>query len=308
MFKAEEGDRAVERHDWPVQDLVIPVPPGTLVYDVTSGELIGDLVESGERLVVCPGGRGGGNPFRHPRNQAPRRRTGNRPGTGIELELRLVADIGIIGAPNAGKSTLLAALTNAQPKIAPILSPPWNLTWGSPGWMMTPAWAGGHPRVDRRTHQGLVWGMPSCVTSSTAPDPPAGWHCRDPLLDYAQINSELALFDPDLGQKPQIVAVNKIDLPEVQERWPRLKAELSERLGKNGPPLAVSALARTRLDELLRKAAQLLAQAPPPPVPAEVPVYRAESDPRAFDIQHEANGWGFRTGDRTGGFHDVLGI
>jgi GTP-binding protein len=113
---------------------------------------------------------------------------------------------------------------------------------------------------------------------------------EDPLADFSQINSELALFDENLGAKPQIVAVNKLDLPEAQAAWPGLKAEL-ERRGYE--VFAISALARQGVREVLYRAAQKLAEAPPPPALEELPVYRPAADPRAFTITREDDG-GYR--------------
>lgn len=114
---------------------------------------------------------------------------------------------------------------------------------------------------------------------------------EQPLLDFSQINSELALFDPKLAEKPQIVAFNKMDLPEVKERWPQVEAEL-EQLGQEAH--AISALAGTRVREILFRAHELLDQAPEPsePVePEEMPVYRPESDPRDFKISRTTKGY-----------------
>jgi GTP-binding protein len=111
---------------------------------------------------------------------------------------------------------------------------------------------------------------------------------EDPVLDYAQINSELALFDPDLGRKPQVVAVNKLDLPEVQRRWPEVEAGLK---GRGISPLAISAASGQNVRQLLFQAAQALRESPPPEEPAELPVYRLESDPRQFEIERVARGW-----------------
>jgi GTP-binding protein len=110
----------------------------------------------------------------------------------------------------------------------------------------------------------------------------------DPLADLAQTNSELALFDPRLAEKPQLVALNKIDQPEVQERWPRLKKDLKK---KGYEAMAISALARTDVAELLKKAAAMLAETPLPEAgEPEIPVYRPVEDPRAFTISREAGG------------------
>jgi GTP-binding protein len=111
---------------------------------------------------------------------------------------------------------------------------------------------------------------------------------ESPLLDLAQINSELTLFDPALADKPQIIALNKIDLPEVAARWPHIEADLKAR---GYEVLAVSALAGTNVRALLYRAAQLLEQTPSLAEVVPLPVYRVESDPRQFTIQRESNGW-----------------
>jgi GTP-binding protein len=110
----------------------------------------------------------------------------------------------------------------------------------------------------------------------------------DPLLDYAQINSELALFDPALGEKPQVVALNKIDLPEVQARWPEIEARLKRR---GIQALAISAVAGTNVRQALYQAAKLLASAPASVEREVMPVYRAESDPRDFSVERTGEGW-----------------
>jgi GTP-binding protein len=116
---------------------------------------------------------------------------------------------------------------------------------------------------------------------------------EDPLLDFAQINSELALFDPELTRKPQVVALNKMDLPDVQERWPQVRAALKDRGGV--PPenlFAISAVSGADLHPLLFRAAQLLEEAPElEPQTGNLPVYRKESDPREFSISRTGSGW-----------------
>ena len=124
---------------------------------------------------------------------------------------------------------------------------------------------------------------------------------EDPVLDFAQINSELALFDPDLARKPQIVALNKIDLDDVLERWPKIQSELKQHLARHGkevsvdPELfAISAATGTDVRRLLYRAAQLLQEAPAAVQSAEMPVYRSESDPKAFSITQTPDGWQVR--------------
>ena len=123
-FKADDGRKGgrSNRTGRSGESLIIRVPPGTLVYDDASGQLVGDLVEAGQQLVVCRGGRGGRGNARYAtsRNQTPRIAERGEPAElrDLRLELKLIADVGIVGVPNAGKSTLLASVTNAKPKIA----------------------------------------------------------------------------------------------------------------------------------------------------------------------------------------------
>ncbi|HVM71536.1 MAG TPA: GTPase ObgE, partial [Anaerolineales bacterium] len=123
-YRAEDGKNGGtnDKFGKSADNLVVAVPPGTLVYDVSTGNLLGDLTAAGQQLVVCKGGRGGrGNPhFKSSINQVPRTAENGEPGEEkrLRLELKLIADIGIVGVPNAGKSTLLSVLTNAKPKIA----------------------------------------------------------------------------------------------------------------------------------------------------------------------------------------------
>jgi GTP-binding protein len=111
---------------------------------------------------------------------------------------------------------------------------------------------------------------------------------EDPLADFTQTNSELAYFDPQLAKKPQLVALNKIDLPEVQQRWPAIKAALEER---GYQPMAISAMARTNLEPLLWKVLELLQTAPVFETEAEIPVYRPEEDIHDFVVTREPKGW-----------------
>lgn len=281
------------------KDLVVHVPPGTLIYNDETGDLIGDLLSAGERIVIAKGGVGGkGNArFANSRNQAPRIAEKGEPAQTrqIRLELRLIADIGIVGVPNAGKSTLLSVVTNAKPKIAPYpfttLEP--NLGVAELGNELTLILAD-IPGLIEGAHQGIGLGHEFLrhIQRTKVLIHILDGLAEDPVLDYAQINSELALFDPKLGEKPQVVAFNKIDMPEVLERWPGVEKQLLEHgAGGDIQPIAVSALARTNVRELLFKAAQALANLPEEIEETPLPVYRLEADPQAFSIQEEDQGW-----------------
>ncbi len=281
-------------------ELVIPVPPGTIVRDDATGELLGDLVQAKQRLLVCKGGRGGrGNPhFANSRIQAPRTAEKGEPGEekNLRLELKLIADIGIVGVPNAGKSSFLASVTNARPKIADYpfttLEPNLGVAELDDDHSLVLA---DIPGLIEGAHQGVGLGFAFLrhVQRTRVLIHLLDGLSEDPLADFSQINSEMALFDPKLGKKAQIVAVNKLDLPDVQERWPELQKALSE---KGYEAMAISAVAQTNVRELLWKAWELLKTAPAEEESDQegLPVYRPAVDPRAFTVARTNDGWQVR--------------
>lgn len=298
-FKAEDGvkggpSQMTGRNG---KDLILYVPPGTVLYDADTGDLVADLTQPGQKLKILKGGRGGrGNQhFATSRNQVPRTAEKGEPEEEkrLKLELKLIADIGLIGIPNAGKSTLLSVLTNAKPKIAPYpfttLEP--NLGVANIDDDTTVVLADIPGLIEGASHgAGLGHEFLRHIQRTRVLVHLLDGLSEDPLADYSQINSELSLFDPNLARKPQLVALNKIDQPEVQERLADLQQQFEER---NVELTTISALARTNTRELLLQAAQRLAETPTlEEVEPPMPVYRPKEDPREFVVTREGgNEW-----------------
>jgi GTP-binding protein len=296
--RAKPGGRGPGRkaHGRNGHDVVLPVPPGTVVRAAEGngepGAWLGELLVPGDRLVVARGGRGGrGNVhFVTPTHRAPTHFEKGQPGEErwIELELKLIADIGLIGVPNAGKSTLLSVLTNAKPKIAPYpfttLEP--NLGVANIDDHTTVVLADIPGLIEGAAHgAGLGHDFLRHIQRTRVLIHLLDGLSEDPVADYSQINSELSLFDPNLAKKPQIVALNKIDQPEVQERL----GEIEKKFNKlNVELMTISALARTNTRELLLRAYQMLQEVPPlEEVELPLPVYKPKEDPREFNIIRE---------------------
>jgi GTPase len=279
------------------ENLVVSVPPGTLVYNKETGKLLGDLVQAGQQLLVAKGGRGGrGNQhFATARNQAPR--TGERGEPSEEftlrMELKLIADVGLVGLPNAGKSSFLAAVTNANPKIADY---PFTTLEAALGVAQidfdNSLVIADIPGLVEGAHKGVGLGFAFLrhVQRNRVLIHLIDGLAEDPVADYTQINNELALFDPKLGTKPQAVVINKIDLPEVKDRLPKIKADFK----KAGIEImTISALARTNVMDVLKKVQELLQQAPEPEMvlEEELPVYKPDENRYEFSIEQIPEGW-----------------
>jgi GTPase len=295
-FKATSGGRGEgsRRHGKAGDDLVLTVPPGTGVYDDLTGELLADLVAVGQRAMVARGGRGGlGNThFKTSTHQAPRHAQKGEPGTQAELrlELRLIADIGLVGLPNAGKSTLLAALTAAQPKIAdyPFTTLEPNLGVMDLG--------------DEDERRPTIADVPGLIEGASAG---AGLghaflrhvertrilvhivdgSSRDPEWDHEVIREELQAHDPALLEKPMLVVFNKIDVPAARDAWPDFR-RAREQEGLTTVPISAATGegldgVRTQLADLLPDAAELAG----PPEPTEVVVHRIEAMADGFVVE-----------------------
>ncbi len=298
--KAPRGEhgRGKNQHGAGGADLRVAVPPGTVVYEADTDDLLGDLTEVGQELVVAQGGRRGrGNArFATSTNQAPRIAEHGEPGQErwLRLELRLLADVGLVGVPNAGKSTLLAAVTAARPKIAPypfttlqpnlgvvVLDPQTEFVLADIPGLIEGASEGkglGHEFLRHIQRTRVLIHLLDGLSA-------------DPLADFAAINGELDAFGHGLMEKPQIVVLNKMDQPAVRERWPEIRAALK---AQGYPAMAISALAREGARELLYRAAQVLAELPEETPSRELPVFRPKDDERAFTVEREDDGWRVR--------------
>ncbi|RLC75802.1 MAG: GTPase ObgE [Chloroflexi bacterium] len=295
-FKAGRGQhgRGKNQTGKSGEDLYIPVPPGTVVRDAETGELIADLVEPGQKVLVARGGRGGrGNAaFATPTNQAPRFAEKGEPGEErwLYLELKLIADAGIVGVPNAGKSTLLASVSAARPKIAPYpfttLEPNLGVvTVGDYDFVLADI-----PGLIEGAHRGAGLGHKFLrhIERTRVIIHLLDGLSLDPLKDFEDINKELALFSERLAAKPQIVAFNKMDLPEVRERWPSVKEKMLER---GYGIYAISAATGEGVWELMRAVALLLRE-----MPKEWPIKEREEPikkkgERPFVVVKEGNVW-----------------
>ena len=239
-WKAHNGERGsgANCHGRSAEDLVVLVPPGTVVTDAKHGHVLKDLAAAGERVVVAQGGKGGkGNiRFKSSTNRAPRQNTPGDPGEirNLRLELKVIADVGLVGKPNAGKSTLLARLSRARPEIAayPFTTKHPNLgrvqTDVDRSFIMADI-----PGLIEGAHQGVGLGheflrhieRAGILVHLVEPEPADG---TDPLTNYRAIRAELELYDVALGQRPEIAVVTKADLPASRD----VRQRLAEALGR----------------------------------------------------------------------------
>lgn len=279
------------------EDLVIPVPPGTTVREAETGQFLADLIEPGDRLVVAEGGRGGrGNAaFKSSTNQAPRIAERGLPGEErwITLELKLIADVGIVGVPNAGKSTFLAAASAARPKIADY---PFTTLQPNLGTVIIDDRdfvLADIPGLIEGAHEGAGLGHQFLrhvertrllvhLLNGASPDPVAEFH---------QINRELAHFSADLAAKPQILVLNKIDLPQTAQHWPTVQAQAK---ALDVPAFQISAVTGQGVQALLRAVAGRLAEIPRPTLLPEAPPVFTLDETEPFSIERLPDGWQVR--------------
>jgi len=296
-FFAEAGKNGgpSNRSGRSADDLIIRVPPGTAVYDDDKAELIGDMVSPGQRLIVAKGGRGGrGNQhFATSRNQMPLTAEKGEPGEefSLRLELKLIADVGLVGFPNAGKSSILAATTNSRPKVADYpfttLEPNLGVVQLDPDSSFVMA---DIPGLIEGASEGVGLGFDFLrhIQRTRLLVHVLDGLSEDPLEDFHSINAELELFDDLLGQRSQIVVLNKMDLPDVIAKFDSLQQEFAN-FGVALTP--ISAVSHLNLKELMWKAFSMLDELPLEDKEVEMPVYRAEINPNAFEIEKTDDGY-----------------
>jgi GTP-binding protein len=297
-FKAGHGERGdtATKTGASAENLVIDVPPGTVVRDADTGELLADLVQAEDQVVVAWGGRGGrGNArFASASNQAPRIAEKGEPGIEhwLNLELKLIADVGIVGVPNAGKSTLLSVISNARPKIADYPFTTLEPNLGVVVYDDRDLVVADIPGLVEGAHMGIGLGHSFLrhIQRTRLLVHLLNGASDDPIADYNQINQELALYDEQLGQRRQIVVLNKMDIPEAAARWIQIEADLKA-LGVESP-LAISAATRENVTPLIQRIFAEIAALPEEVlVMEEMPVYTLpKEDPIPFSIEHMGAG------------------
>jgi GTPase len=277
------------------EDVTLLVPPGTIVRDADTGMLLADLVHEGDSVIVAKGGRGGrGNSrFANASNRAPRIAEKGAPGEErhLKLELKLIADVGLVGMPNAGKSTLLSVVSNAKPKIADYPFTTLQPNLGMVIYDEQDLVFADIPGLIEGAHMGIGLGHAFLrhVQRTRLLVHILNGANEDPLADYNQINSELALYDEKLGQKPQIVVFNKMDLPEAQERFETVKAALKER-GVEVTP--ISAITRQNIEPLVQRIFLEMSEMPEEAVEMtdEAPLYQLTDNEPVFTIERDDDG------------------
>ncbi len=305
IFKAEHGEHGMSKsmHGRGAEDLVVKVPQGTIVKDIDTGEIIADLVAHGQRAVIAKAGRGGrGNKrFATPANPAPELSENGEPGQerNVQLELKVLADVGLVGFPSVGKSTLLSVVSAARPKIAA-----YHFTTIVPNLGMVDAGDGRSfvmadlPGLIEGASQGVGLGhqflrhiertrvVVHVIDMS-------GSEGRVPYEDYMAINNELEQYNLRLMERPQIIVANKMDMPDAEENLNEFKTKIAEDI----PVFPISAVTKTGLRELLLAIADKLETTPEFPLneileqeDEDTVLYKYVAEEPDFEISREPDG------------------
>lgn len=305
-FKANSGGNGQNKQMYGrgAEDTFVQVPPGTVVRDADTNELLGDLTENGQQLVIAEGGRGGrGNMhFANAKNSAPEVAENGEPGEerSIQLELKVLADVGLVGFPSVGKSTLLSVVTSAKPKIAS-----YQFTTLVPNLGMVQLDDGRDfvladlPGLIEGASDGVGLGIQflrhvertRVVLHLVEMDEQTG---RDPYEDYQQINHELESYDPKILERPQLIVATKMDLPGAAELLADFKAKLAAE-GNTNEIFEISSITHQGVQPLMNKTADLLAETAEFPMGDEEVVetqklYQYQPEAPAFEIEQDEDG------------------
>ncbi|AWP29094.1 GTP-binding protein Obg/CgtA [Paenibacillus vortex V453] len=280
-FKAKRGEkgRNKSQHGANADSTIVRIPPGTILTDDDTGEVIGDLTRHGQQVVVARGGRGGrGNiRFATPNNPAPELAENGEEGEErfVTMELKVMADVGLVGFPSVGKSTLLSVVSAAQPKIGA-----YHFTTITPNLGMVDVGDGRNfvmadlPGLIEGAHEGVGLGheflrhVERTRVIIHVVDM-AGTEGRDPFEDWEKINDEIRLYNPLLIERPQIVAANKMDMPEAEEYLAAFKEKIKE-IRPDIEIMPISSLTRQGIQELLYRTIDVLESIPDEPTVEEV--------------------------------------
>lgn len=297
-------------------DLIIKVPQGTTITDAETGRVIGDLTEQGQRLVVAQGGRGGrGNMrFASSTNPAPEIAENGEPGEELDiaLELKVLADVGLVGFPSVGKSTLLSVVTAAKPKVAA-----YHFTTLVPNLGMVRLEDGRDfvmadlPGLIEGASQGVGLGIQFLrhvertrvilhMIDMSGIDPEEA-----PYENYVKINNELAEYDPALLERPQIIVPTKMDMPDAEETLAEFKKKLAADpdVPEDVEIMPISSLTRQGLEPLMQRTADLLDETPAfipkgmEPDENETALYEFTEDRTPFEIDRDEDGTWILYGD-----------
>ncbi len=305
IFKAEHGEHGMSKsmHGRGAEDLVVKVPQGTIVKDIDTGEIIADLVAHGQRAVIAKAGRGGrGNKrFATPANPAPELSENGEPGQerNVQLELKVLADVGLVGFPSVGKSTLLSVVSAARPKIAA-----YHFTTIVPNLGMVDAGDGRSfvmadlPGLIEGASQGVGLGHQFLrhierTRVIVHVIDMLGSEGRVPYEDYMAINNELEQYNLRLMERPQIIVANKMDMPDAEENLNEFKTKIAEDI----PVFPISAVTKTGLRELLLAIADKLETTPEFPLneileqeDEDTVLYKYVAEEPDFEISREPDG------------------
>lgn len=294
-FKAQRGEkgRNKSQHGANAEDMIVRVPPGTVVIDDDTQEIIADLTQHGQEVVIAKGGRGGrGNTrFATANNTAPEIAENGEEGEErwVVLELKVMADVGLVGFPSVGKSTLLSVVSGAKPKIGAYhfttLTPNLGVVEVGDGRSFVMA---DLPGLIEGAHEGVGLGHEFLrhierTRIIVHVVDMAGTEGRDPFEDWEKINDELKQYNAKLEERPQIIAANKMDMPGAKEYLAEFKRRIAE-TGRDLTICPISAISKNGVQELLYKVADQLETIPEMPLVedlvdlSERKVYRLEKE------------------------------